>query len=125
MKRLRAASFARQRGLTLPGLLVVAGLLVAGAIVAVQVVPGVMEFRAARTALQRAATEGGPTAQGIRNAFDRQAAIDDIVSVAGKDLELKPLPGGGYTAAFRYEKRIRLFGPASLLLDFQARSDER
>ena len=43
------------------------------------------------------------------------------MSIRGKDL-LITREGGNVSIGFRYEKRIPLFGPASLLLDYQGNS---
>lgn len=116
---------AGQRGLGVIGLIVVAGLLAGAAMIGMQLVPGVLEYRAARAALHRAVNETGGSVAQIQAAFDRFAAVDDITSVSGKDLDIARQPDGSFVGGFRYEKRVRLFGPASLVLDFQARSDER
>lgn len=116
---------ARQRGLGVIGLIVVAGLLAGAAMIGMQVVPGVLEYRAARAALHRAVNDTGGSVGQIQAAFDRFAAVDDIDAVSGKDLDIVRQPDGSFVGSFRYEKRVRLFGPASLVLDFQARSDER
>ena len=109
---------ASQRGLSLLGLIVLGVILVFGALITLKVLPTATEFVAVKRAIVKART-GGTDAQSIRVAFDRAAAIEDITSITGKDLQIQREPGGGYQVSFAYEKRIPLFGPASLLLDYR------
>lgn len=113
-----------QRGIGLVGLLVVAALLVLTAIVGMQVAPTATEYFAIKRAVKRS-VEGAETVGEVRAAFDRFAAIDDIKSVTGKDLEIERDRGGRFVAGFRYARRIELFGPASLMLDYHGSSADR
>jgi hypothetical protein len=113
----RGAASDRQRGLSLFGLLIVGIVLVFVAMVALRVFPTVTEYLAIKRAVETAGREASPPA--IRSSFDRAAAIDDITSINGKDLDIQPAPGGGYHVRFGYDKRIPLFGPTSLLIEYQ------
>lgn len=114
---------ASQRGLSLLGLLVLGVILVFGAMLALKVFPTVTEYLAVKRAVVKARADGtDPTT--IRSAFDRAAAIDDITSVTGKDLQIQRTPSGGYTVAFAYEKRIPIAGPVNLLLDYRGDASE-
>jgi len=114
---------ASQRGLSLLGLIVLGVILVFGAMVSLKVFPTVTEYLAIKRAVVKARTDGtDPTT--IRSAFDRAAAIDDITSVTGKDLQIQRTSGGSYTVAFAYEKRIPLAGPVNLLLDYRGDASE-
>ncbi len=107
-----------QRGLSLIGLILLGVIVVFGALVALKVYPTVTEFVAIKRAVVKARNDGSdPSA--IRNAFDRAAAVDDITSITSRDLQIARLPGGGYSVEFEYEKKIPLFGPASLLLEYR------
>ena len=88
------------------------------AMLGMKLYPTVSEFMMVKRAVSKARNDGNDPA-GIRAAFDRAAAIDDITSLTGKDLDISPLPGGGFKVGFAYEKRIPLFGPASLVLDYR------
>ena len=83
-----------------------------------KVFPTATEFIAIKRAVVKARNEGSDPS-GIRSAFERSSAIDDITSINGRDLDIAPLPGGGFKVSFAYEKRIPLFGPASLVLDYR------
>lgn len=87
------------------------------AMVALKVVPTALEFTSIQRATQAARDQ--PSPQAVRTAFDRRASMDDITSIAGKDLEIRPAQGGTFHVAFAYEKRIPLFGPASLLIEYR------
>jgi len=115
---------ASQRGLSLLGLIVLGVVLVFGALITLKVMPTVTEFMAVKRAVAKARTDGSDP-QSIRNAFDRAAAIDDITSITGKDLDVRREPGGGFAVGFAYEKRIPLAGPASLLLDYRGEATGR
>lgn len=118
------SSTGRQRGIGLVGLLVVAALLVVGAVVGMQVVPTAIEYVAIKRAANRA-VEGADTVAQIQSAFDRFAAVDDIESIGGKDLEIDRDKNGRFVARFRYTRRVELFGPASLLLEYHGSTEER
>ncbi|MGE0314853.1 MAG: DUF4845 domain-containing protein [Lautropia sp.] len=111
-----------QRGLTLISLMI-AGILVAlVALVVMKVVPTVIEFTAIKKAVVKAAS-ASPTGnpQDIRNAFDRAQAIDDFEAVSAKDLKIVK-QGDKSIVSFAYEKKIPLFGPASLLIEYEGSS---
>lgn len=116
--RRRRPSRDSQRGLSLLGLIVLGVILVFGALVTLKIFPTVTEYLAVKRAIVKARADGTDP-QSIRSAFDRAAAIDDITSLTGKDLQITREPGGGYAVGFAYEKRIPLAGPASLLLEYR------
>ena len=110
----------RQRGLGLPGLLVYGVVIAVVALVGMKVFPTYMEYRAIVRAVEKSAADGTTPAD-VARAFDRYAAIDDITSITGKDLQVAK-NGDSVVASFAYEKRIPLVGSASLLLDYQGSS---
>jgi len=110
----------RQRGLTLIGLLIAGVFVALIALLGMRVVPATLEFMAIKRAAVRAAsTSDNP--QEIRNAFERSAATDDFAAVTGKDLEIARI-GDRPVVSFGYEKRIPLFGPASLVIEYAGSS---
>jgi Domain of unknown function (DUF4845) len=108
----------RERGLSLIGLLLFGIVAVMLVVVGMRVLPTALEYIAIKRAITRVATSGETGTVEIQKAFDRIAAVDDIATLTGKDL-LITRNGSQVTIAFRYEKRIPLFGPASLLLDYE------
>ncbi len=110
----------RQRGLTLIGLLI-AGIFVALiALVGMRIVPSVVEYMAIKKAAVRAASSSDNATE-IRGAFERSAAIDDFTAISSKDLVISKL-GDKQIVSFEYEKRIPLFGPASLVIEYAGSS---
>lgn len=117
-----AAPRGAQRGLSLIGLVVVGALLVFAALLAMKVVPSALEYNAIRGAVTKIVTQGGNSARDYQLAFDRYAAIDDIRSIRGTDLIIERSPDGRAVVSFQYEKRIPLWGPVSLIIDYRGSS---
>jgi hypothetical protein len=113
----------RERGLSLIGLILFGIVAVMLVTVGMRVVPTALEFAAIKRAIGKIATSGETSTQEIQKSFDRMAAVDDIASINGKDLLIKR-DGGRVTISFQYEKRIPLFGPASLLLDYKGTASQ-
>lgn len=118
IRHMPSAARRRQRGLSLFGLIFLGVVITFGAMLGMRLYPTVTEFMMVKRAVAKARNDGSDPAS-IRNAFDRIAAVDDITSINGKDLEITREPAGGYRVSFAYERRIPLFGPASLVLDYQ------
>ncbi|NEX62768.1 DUF4845 domain-containing protein [Noviherbaspirillum galbum] len=111
----------RQRGLSLVGFLFVMAIVAVLAVIGLKVVPTVTEFMAVKKAINQAAATGNTAAE-IQTSFDRQRETTYIDSVTGKDLDIKKNADGKYDVSVAYQKKIPLFGPASLVLDYEASS---
>lgn len=109
----------QQRGLTFLGLLVVGILLAFAGVIFAQIVPTYIEFMAVEKAAQKAAS--GSTVSDVRSIFDKAAQIDDIRSIAGKDLEVGK-EGDRVVVSFAYTREIHLAGPAFLVMKYAGRS---
>jgi hypothetical protein len=109
----------QQRGISFIGLLFVCVVLVCAGILAAQVFPTLVEFQAINKAAAKA-REGNTVAE-VRSIFDKAAAIDDIKSVTGKDLEVTK-EGDKTVVLFAYNKEIHMAGPAYLLLKYTNKS---
>lgn len=118
MSRVSSVSWGRQQGFTLTGLVAIMIIAGMGILLFMKVVPAVVEFRAAKSAIIKA-VDSEPTPEAVIKAFDKAAQVDQIETIAGKDLKVVK-DGGRLKASFKYEKRIELIANASLLLDFQA-----
>jgi hypothetical protein len=114
----------RQRGLSLIGLLFFGIVAVMLVVLGMRVLPSALEYIAIKRAITRVATAGETGTTEIQKAFDRIAAVDDIATITGKDL-LITRNGSQVTIAFKYEKRIPLFGPASLVIDYEGSSAQK
>lgn len=115
-----------QRGITLVGLLLVAIVVAFVSLVVMRVVPTFVEYQNIKKALVRAVSSSGNSGpDAIRNAFDRSQAIDDFEAIRGKDLVIERRNNDQLHVSFSYEKRIALFGPVSLLIEYQGDSSAR
>ncbi len=110
----------RQRGVSLVGLVIVVALLGFVAIVVAKVLPTFVEYRAVQSAVKKAKAAAN-TVPEMQKAFDRSAAVDDISAITGKDLDFTKV-NDDYLIAFAYQKKVPLFGPVSLLIDYSGNS---
>ena len=108
-----------QRGLTFFGLLLIGGLLAVTGVITAQVVPTAIEYQAVIKAANKA-SEGNTVAE-VRSTFDKAAAIDDIKSISGKDIDVTK-EGDKIVVSFAYQREIHLVGPAFLTLKYSGRS---
>ena len=109
----------QERGLGLVGLILVSAMVAVFGLVLVQVVPTVIEYQTIQPAAQRAAQ--GNTVAEVRNLSDKAAAIDDIHSIDGRDLEISK-QNDQVIVEFAYEREIHLAGPAWLVMRYSGRS---
>lgn len=109
----------KQRGISFLGLIFVGGVLAVTGVVAAQVFPTLLEFQAVNKAVNKA-REGNSVVE-IRSLFDKAAAIDDIKSITGKDIEITK-EGDKIVVSFAYSREIHLAGPAWLTLKYAGRS---
>jgi type II secretory pathway pseudopilin PulG len=98
---------------------VVLGLL---AVVGMRVLPTFVEYRAVQSAIKKAHASAN-TIPEIQKAFDRSAAIDDITVMTGKDLDIAKV-NDDFVISFAYTKKIPLFGPVSLTIDYAGNSSQ-
>lgn len=110
----------RQRGISIVGLLLLVVLLGFLAIVGLRVVPTFVEYRAILSAVKKAKASASTPVE-MQKAFDRSAAIDDIATMSGKDLDIAKVDDD-YVISFAYVKKIPLFGPVSLTIDYTGSS---
>ena len=109
----------QQRGISFIGILFVGGVIACAGVLAAQVLPTVIEFQAITKAANKAAE--GSTVPEAKAIFDKAAAVDDIKSVSGKDLEVTK-ENNKTVVSFAYTREIHLTGPAFLVLKYAGRS---
>lgn len=109
----------QQRGLTFFGLLFVGIFLAFAGVTLAQVVPTYIEYMAVQKAVKKAAE--GTTVAEVRTIFDKAAQIDDITTIAGKDLEVGK-QGSTVVVSFSYAREIHLVGPAYLVMKYSGSS---
>lgn len=118
---MRQARIGREAGVSLSGLIVVLVVLGALALVAMKVFPAWAEYRSIKNAIVQAKA-AGPGTHEIQQAFARNAEINNITAIGGKDLVISR-DNGQAEVSFDYEKRIPLAGNVSLLIDFAGTTD--
>jgi len=111
-----------ESGVSLSGLIVVLFVLGALALVAMKVTPAVLEYRAVKNAIVQAKASGGSVRE-MQQAFDKNAGVNDITAISGRDLVISR-DNGETEVSFAYEKRIPLASNVSLLLDFSGTTDK-
>jgi predicted transcriptional regulator len=109
----------KQGGLSFIGFIFVAAVLAMAGVIAAQVFPTALEYKAVMNAVDKA--KAGLTVAEAQMIFDKAAAIDDIKSINGKDLEVTK-EGDKVVVSFSYEREIHLAGPAFLTLKYAGRS---
>lgn len=113
-----------QRGVSLSGLIIWLFVIAIVVVLGMKVVPDVIEYWQIKKAIAEIRHDGRlATVTDVRNAFDRYANINQISAVDGKDLTIAP-QGNGFDISVAYEKRIKMFGPVSLVIDFDTSSSE-
>ncbi|MCW5322496.1 DUF4845 domain-containing protein [Verminephrobacter aporrectodeae subsp. tuberculatae] len=120
MKMHRTASRSRQRGLSFLGLVFLAVLALMALAIVVRSVPIFLEYASAKKAIQKA--KDGISVADARETFDRAAAIGDVHSIKGSDLEVSK-QGDKIAVSFKYSREIHLFGPAYLTYRFEAQTE--
>lgn len=106
-----------QKGMSLVGLIFTLGVLAMIVILAAKVAPTVLEYNSIKKAIVRAKSAGDSIGT-IQAAYDKQADVDYITSIHGRDLVFEKTDTG-IEVSFAYEKKIHLLGPASLLLEYE------
>ncbi|MFZ6813042.1 DUF4845 domain-containing protein [Undibacterium sp. Rencai35W] len=106
-----------QRGISLIGLILTLGILFMVAMLGMKVVPTVVEYMSIKKAIV-SAKQSGDTVRDIQNAFDKQLSAGYFDAIGGKDLSIVK-GNDGMDVSFAYTKKIPLFGPASLLLEYE------
>ena len=109
----------RQRGLSFVGLLMVGGLLAAAGVIIAEIVPTAIEYQGVLKAVNKA-QEGTSVAE-VRSIFDRAAAVENIKSIAGKDIDVTK-EGDKIVVSFSYQREIHLVGPGYLTLKYSGHS---
>jgi hypothetical protein len=116
-KILRAAS-ARQRGISLLGLLFWGIVVAMGALVVIRVLPTINEYTTIQRAVKKIAQDAPPTVAEARKAFERQRDIEySISSIGPQDLQITK-ENDKVVIRFEYNKEIPLVEPVFLLIKY-------
>ncbi len=116
MTGLSLNTYQKQRGVSLSGLIMV--LIVFGvlAVIAMKVVPSIIEFRSIKDGIAVAKATNG-TVREMQISFDKNADINAVTSIKGRDLIISK-ETGETEISFSYQKWISLGGPVSLVIDY-------
>jgi hypothetical protein len=84
------------------------------------IIPPYMEYRSIMGAADDivANSSSYSSIAAMRQAFDKQAQIDDITTLKGSDLEIGR-EGANIVISFEYEKRIKLAGNVGLVITYK------
>ena len=114
----RSVAAARQRGLTLIGLLFWGILVAMLALVVIRVLPTINEFTTIQRAVNKIAQDNPTTVPEVRAAFDRQKNIEySISSIGGQDLQITK-ENDKMVIRFEYNKEVPLVEPVFLLIKY-------
>jgi Domain of unknown function (DUF4845) len=110
-----------QSGISLFGVLFWLIIIGFGFLLGMKIGPTYAEFMDVKKGLNRA-RDAGSTVASARGAFDTFASAGYVTSVSGKDLVITK-NGDKVVVAVEYQKKLPLFGPVSLVIDYAATSD--
>lgn len=119
---IKAGLKSRQRGVSILAILFICVAIVLVAVLALKVTPAYMEFGTVKKSMMAAKESGGKTVADLQKAFQRNADINSISVISGKDLEITK-EGNNIVVGFHYDKKIPLFANVSLLIEFAADSN--
>ena len=115
-------SLKAQRGVTVSGLIVVLGMIIAVAMLALKVVPSMLEYRSIKAGIAAAkATKGTP--QEMRSAFNKNADINAVTTITSNDLMITKV-NGETEVSFDYEEKIPLFTNVTLVIHYAGTTDK-
>ena len=113
---------ARQRGVTLFGLMFWALFFGFFGYVLVRTLPTVNEYLTIQRTVEKIAASQPATVNEARIAFDRQKEIEySIAAISGKDLQITK-ENDKVVISYAYNKEVPLWGPVYILLKYEGRS---
>ncbi len=116
MTELSFKPFRKQGGVSLSGLIAVLVVFGVLAVLGMKVLPSVIEFRAIKDGIAAAKATNG-TVREMQISFDKNADINGVTSIKGRDLIISK-ETGETEISFSYQKWIGLGGPVSLVIDY-------
>lgn len=111
-----------QRGISLSGLIFVLAIIGFIAVFALKMLPTYAEYRAILDGIKVAKATNG-TVREMQISFDKNADINSVTAITGKDLIISK-ESGETEISFAYEKRIPIAGPVSLVIDYSGTTDK-
>jgi hypothetical protein len=117
--------FARQRGATFLGMLIIVGIIGFALYAGIRLMPLYLEYMAIVRAMDQVAKEqaNDPTnPQELRASLNRRWTIEDITSIDPKEIEITRSPTGFAMHAY-YRAEAPFVGNVSLVVDFDKTVD--
>lgn len=115
----------KQKGISLPGLLVWAVILILIAISSLKIAPAYIEFSTIKknlSAIVKDMNAQSADLNQIRMSFNKRAQIDNIKSINAQDIKINK-ENGRVVLSVSYTVRIPLVSNLSLTIDFDAASE--
>lgn len=113
----------RQEGVSIVAILLAGVIIVVLAILGMRLVPPVIEYFTIQSVVKRVKSEGA-TVRDIRTAFDRNASLENISSITGKDLEITK-EGEQVVISFEYSHSVPLLENVRIVIDFSGSTSDR
>jgi hypothetical protein len=115
-------SLKAQRGISVSGLIVALGIIIAVVMLALKVVPSMLEYKSIKAGIAAAKANNG-TPQEMRLAFDKNADINAVTTITGKDLMISKV-NGETEVSFDYDQKIPLFTNVTLVIHYAGTTDK-
>jgi hypothetical protein len=113
---------ARQRGVTLFGLLFWGVLIAFVAVVGAKVTPTVIEYQTIKRVVDRIASGNPPTVAAAKSQFETAKQVEYSIGISGNDLEVTK-DNDKVKIRFAYSREIPIGGPVFLLLKYEGQSN--
>ncbi|MDQ5918010.1 MAG: hypothetical protein QG660_1122 [Pseudomonadota bacterium] len=115
-----------QKGVSLSVLLVWAFICAMIALVVIKIAPSAIEYYKTQKAITSVAANApaGSTVPDLRKAYSKFVEVEHLSDVRPEDLDIAK-EGNQVVISFAYDKKIPLFGPVSVLIEYQASSSGR
>lgn len=110
-----------QQGISLSGLIFVVAVIGVLVVFGMRVIPSYTEYKAIKNSIAVAKATGGTVAD-MRTAFDKNADVSYVTTIAGRDLVFSK-DSGQTEISFAYEKRLPIAGNVSLVIDYAGTTD--
>ncbi|OIR02884.1 hypothetical protein GALL_150920 [mine drainage metagenome] len=117
----------KQGGATLIGMVIVAAALIFAAIVVMKMVPSYIEYFSVKKVLQAMGRESlsNMSKKEIMDSFDKRSSTAYVDVITGKDLIIEKNDAGETVVSAQYQVVKPIVANVSVLLDFNASSDEK
>jgi len=115
------ATARHQGGMTLVGMLLTAIVVLLVALFIMRIVPAMLEYMTLRSDVNALVKNGelkNASVAEVRDSFMKRAQVNNIDVISAADLDVSK-EGGELVIGFSYTKKIPLFGPVNLTIDFQ------